>query len=176
MAQLSGDNGPVTVVSYAEPELRLVCASFSMSKQCRGDPYLVDRWRTRDGMSSRINTSRGVAIKGYDPVAYFVEGVPTPGSSEITTSWAGATWWFATVVNREAFTANPDHFAPQFGGWCSAGKALHIPMKGSPMKWRIENDQLFLQANFISYALHGMLDNRIQQLATESGNNEPDSR
>jgi len=65
---------------------------------------------------------------------------------------------------------------PQFDGYCSASEALHIPIKGSPKRWRIENDQLFLQANIISYSLHGLLKERAHRLAKIPNNDEPDSK
>ncbi len=123
-------------------------------------------------METRLNAKDGIALKGYDPVAYFAVGVPTKGTEQFTAAWGGSTWWFASEANREAFLADPEHFVPQFGGYCSAGKALHIPIKGSPKRWRIENDQLFLQANIVSYTLHGMLKDRIHQLAEAPTGND----
>ena len=58
-----------------------------------------------------------VAIKGYDTVAYFKEGRAVKGKSEFSHSWNEATWHFKNADNRELFAANPDHFAPQFGGY-----------------------------------------------------------
>ena len=61
--------------------------------------------------------SNGVAIKGYDPVAYFVLGGPRPGSSAFEHTWQGATWRFANAHHLELFKAAPEKYAPQYGGY-----------------------------------------------------------
>ena len=126
-------------------------------------------------MVTRINAKNGVAIKGYDSVAYFADGAPTQGTQEFTADWGGSNWWFSSEANLDAFLADPEHFVPQFGGYCSAGEAPQVPIKGSPKRWRIENDQLFLQANVVSYALHGMLKDRINKLAETPRSDESGS-
>ena len=70
------------------------------------------------GKKSEINTSWGnVAIKGYDPVAYFTAGKPLEGSKEFETEWRGAKWRFANSKHLELFKADPDAYAPQYGGY-----------------------------------------------------------
>lgn len=65
-----------------------------------------------------INTdSRGVAIGGYDPVAYFTQGKAVKGSEEFTYSWMGAQWHFTSGEHREMFKSNPEGYAPQYGGY-----------------------------------------------------------
>ena len=65
-----------------------------------------------------INTDkRGVAIKGYDTVAYFTVGKPVPGKRKFQTAWQGATWYFANPKHRDLFVANPKKYAPQYGGY-----------------------------------------------------------
>ena len=59
----------------------------------------------------------GVAIKGYDPVAYFTEGEAVKGKSEFTHSWNEAKWYFASEANRDLFAADPERYAPQYGGY-----------------------------------------------------------
>jgi YHS domain-containing protein len=87
---------------------------------------------------------RGVAVGGYDPVAYFTEGRPRQGSAAITVTHAGATWRFASERNREAFLANPAAFAPQFGGHCAWAAAEGYLAKGDPAHWRIVAGKLYL--------------------------------
>jgi YHS domain-containing protein len=69
--------------------------------------------------TERIVTDRltGFAIGGFDPVAYFTDGKPVPGRAEFELSSAGVVWRFANEGNRAAFAANPDVYAPQFGGY-----------------------------------------------------------
>jgi len=65
-----------------------------------------------------INTdSRGLAIEGYDPIAYFTERKPLKGSKEFTYKWMGATWRFASAEHLDLFKSNPETYAPQYGGY-----------------------------------------------------------
>jgi YHS domain-containing protein len=59
----------------------------------------------------------GIAIKGYDPVAYFDEGGPAKGTEEYSFEWNGAKWLFSTKEHLESFSENPEKFAPQYGGY-----------------------------------------------------------
>ena len=62
-------------------------------------------------------TSSGVAIKGYDTVAYHTENRAVIGNSEISYSWNGAVWYFANAKNRDLFAVDPERYAPQYGGY-----------------------------------------------------------
>ncbi len=67
---------------------------------------------------SEINSNwRGVAIKGYDTVAYFTQGKPVKGESKFEYKWKDATWRFANVEHLELFKAEPEKYAPQYGGY-----------------------------------------------------------
>ena len=59
----------------------------------------------------------GLAIKGYDPVAYFTLGGPVKGKSEFEYKWEGAKWRFSTSKHLNLFTSNPEKYAPQYGGY-----------------------------------------------------------
>ena len=61
--------------------------------------------------------SFGVAIKGYDSVAYFTEGKAVKGSEKYTFSWNEAVWYFSSAEHRELFAANPKKYVPHRGGW-----------------------------------------------------------
>ena len=92
------------------------------------------------------STSKG-AIKGYDPVAYFTESKPVLGKKEFTYSWKDATWHFASEDNLEKFKANPEKYAPQYGGYCAYGVAQGYAVKIEPEAWEIVNDKLYLNYN-----------------------------
>jgi len=62
-------------------------------------------------------TSEGVAIKGYDPVAYFTDGGPVKGSPDLQYEWHGAKWRFASREHLQLFRENPEKYAPQYGGY-----------------------------------------------------------
>ncbi len=89
----------------------------------------------------------GVAIKGYDPVAYFTEGRPVKGSAEFAKEWLGAKWQFASAKNRDAFAANPVKYMPQFGGYCSKAMSDGFVKSLDPDAWRIIDGKLYVYAS-----------------------------
>jgi len=66
----------------------------------------------------------GVILSGYDTVAYFTQNKAVKGSAEITASYKGAIYRFASSQNRDLFVKDPAKYAPQYGGWCAYGVAL----------------------------------------------------
>jgi YHS domain-containing protein len=84
------------------------------------------------------------AVGGYDPVAYFNQGKPVPGSREFTHQWKGATWRFASAANRAAFAASPAKYAPQYGGYCAWAVSQGYTAKGDPNVWKIVSGKLYL--------------------------------
>lgn len=92
-----------------------------------------------------VNTTfTGVAIKGYDPVAYFTAGKPMKGSSDFAYEWNGAEWRFASEGNRDAFKADPVKYAPQFGGYCAWAVSRGYTAGIDPDAWKIVNSRLYL--------------------------------
>ena len=91
--------------------------------------------------------SAGLAIHGYDPVAFFQQGRPVKGSAEHSHQWSGATWRFASVAARDAFAGDPQRFAPQFGGYCAWAVSQHYLAPGDPNFWKIVDGKLYLNAN-----------------------------
>jgi YHS domain-containing protein len=65
----------------------------------------------------------GIALRGYDPVAYFKSGQPVRGTAAYTAEYRGSTFQFASQANRDAFVADPARYAPQYGGFCAFGAA-----------------------------------------------------
>lgn len=88
--------------------------------------------------------AKGVALKGFDPVAYFLAGAPTRGLPTHSATWQGATYHFSNAANREAFVAKPDAYAPQYGGYCAMGVAGGAKFDIDPTAWRVENGRLYL--------------------------------
>lgn len=88
-----------------------------------------------------------LALRGYDPVAYFSGGQPTPGSADFSAEYMGAVYHFASAQNRDAFTANPAKYAPAYGGFCAMGAALGKKLDGDPTIWKIVNDRLYLNVS-----------------------------
>ena len=88
-----------------------------------------------------------LAVGGYDPVAYFAAGMAEKGSSELTYEWMGATWQFASVQNRELFHANPDKYAPEYGGYCAYAVANGATASGDPEVWKVVDGKLYLNVS-----------------------------
>jgi YHS domain-containing protein len=84
------------------------------------------------------------AVGGYDPVAYFKEGKPVAGKSDITWTWKGASWRFASAENREAFRQKPEAYAPAYGGYCAWAVSQGYTAKGDPKYWKIVDGRLYL--------------------------------
>lgn len=79
---------------------------------------LIVTLTTQASAFEEVNTnSFGVAIKGYDPVAYFTDGEAVKGKSQFSYTWNEANWYFASTANRDLFAADPEHYAPQYGGF-----------------------------------------------------------
>lgn len=86
----------------------------------------------------------GIAIGGYDPVAYFTRNKAEKGSKEYAYDWLGATWYFVSAKHRDLFAADAIKYAPQYGGNCSAQIARGDVAAVSPEAWRIVDGKLYL--------------------------------
>lgn len=93
---------------------------------------------------AKVNAEQGVAIRGYDAVAYHAEGRPVRGSASFTHAWNGATWRFANAANRDRFAADPTRFAPAYGGFCAWAAAEGYTAPIDPNAWRIVDGKLYL--------------------------------
>ncbi len=91
-----------------------------------------------------IYARRGVAINGYDPVAYFTAARPVKGKKAHRVMWKGAIWLFSSAANREAFEADPRRYAPRFGGYCSFAVSRGYTASTDPNAWRIHDGRLYL--------------------------------
>lgn len=92
-----------------------------------------------------INTNfRGVAVKGYDVVAYFQQSKPVKGNKSFTFKWKNATWYFSSAANLEAFKSDPERYAPQFGGYCAWAVSQGYTANIDPEAWRIVDGKLYL--------------------------------
>jgi len=86
----------------------------------------------------------GVAIDGYDPISYFTDAEPQPGSPDNEYWWGGVPWYFASEANRDVFMRAPEVYAPQFGGHCAMGLARGYLSDGKPRIYAIEKMKLYL--------------------------------
>ncbi|MEQ8604525.1 MAG: YHS domain-containing (seleno)protein [Marivibrio sp.] len=89
----------------------------------------------------------GVAIDGYDPVAYFTQGAPVEGSSAHAFDWNGAEWRFASADHLEMFKADPEKYAPAYGGYCAWAVSQGYTASIDPEAWKIVDGSLYLNYN-----------------------------
>ena len=86
----------------------------------------------------------GVAINGYDTVAYFTENKPVKGSPAFTTAWNGAQWQFASQKHLDLFKATPEKYAPQYGGYCAYGVSKGYLVSIEPEQFTVLDGKLYL--------------------------------
>ena len=84
------------------------------------------------------------AINGYDPVAYFTVGKPVKGQDGLVTEWMGAKWKFSSQANLDLFKANPEKYAPQYGGYCAYGVTQGSLVKVEPEQFTLRDGKLYL--------------------------------
>lgn len=87
------------------------------------------------------------AIQGYDTVAYFTVGRATKGKDEFVHDWMGAKWKFVSQANLELFRADPEKYAPQYGGYCAYGVAQDDLVSIEPDKFSVIGGKLYLNYN-----------------------------
>jgi YHS domain-containing protein len=85
-----------------------------------------------------------VALRGYDPVSYFTAGHPEKGSPEFSASFDDATYWFKNADNRALFVTDPDHYAPQFDGYCAIMVSRGEKAEPDPEAWAISDGKLYV--------------------------------
>lgn len=91
-----------------------------------------------------IFSTEAGAIRGYDPVAYFTQHKPVKGKEALSYQWQGAEWHFSTQANLDAFKAEPEKFAPQYGGYCAYGVAQGYTPETDPAAFKVVNGKLYL--------------------------------
>ena len=100
------------------------------------------------GGVARVNkTPDGLAVRGFDAVAYFVAQNAVQGDGKYEYVWNGAKWLFSSKENMEKFKQNPEAFAPQFGGYCSYAVSRGYTADADPTAWKIVDGKLYLNYN-----------------------------
>lgn len=94
--------------------------------------------------AAAVNAENGVAVRGTDVVAYFTDGRPTAGRAEFAHQWQGATWLFASAAHRDLFAADPERYAPAYGGFCAFAVSEGYTAPIDPNAWRIVDGRLYL--------------------------------
>mgnify|MGYP000155018544 CR=1 FL=1 len=94
-----------------------------------------------------FHAERGLAVGGYDTVAFFVERRPVLGHADHAVMWKGAIWRFVSADNQRRFESDPRSYAPVFGGYCAYAVSQGYLMSGSPQAWQIVDNELYLLYN-----------------------------
>jgi len=119
--------------------LRVMAAALFVGTAIRACPA----WAQDSG---QVDTPR-LALKGYDPVAYFTEGRPTPGNSQFESNWDEARYRFASDQHMSMFRGDPDRYLPQFAGSCAMGMSYGVKVEANPENWLISDGRLFVFAS-----------------------------
>ena len=109
----------------------LIVAGATISGSARADPPIFN--------------THGVAIFGSDTVAYHTLEKAVEGSPEFTHEWMDMTWRFVSAEHRDLFAADPEKYAPAYGGWCAYAVAFGMKVATDPEAWRIVDGRLYLQ-------------------------------
>jgi len=90
-----------------------------------------------------VNPATGLALSGFDPVAYFTDHAPRLGHADLELNHDGAVWRFLNPGNRDAFRDHPDTYTPRFGGYDPVGVTRNRSVAGNPQVWAIVGDRLY---------------------------------
>ncbi len=99
------------------------------------------------GSPVNVAGASGIALDGYDPVAFFTERKPLHGNPGITGTYQDATYLFANEKHRSAFEQNPGKYVPQYGGYCAYGVAVGALFPVDIDTWQVRNGKLYLNLN-----------------------------
>ncbi|MBM3530261.1 MAG: YHS domain-containing protein [Alphaproteobacteria bacterium] len=126
-------------------------AAFALALAWTAFAWTASAWTAGPALARSPEIYTGIlsstAVGGYDPVAYFTDGKPVEGKREFSHTWKGVSWRFANARNRDAFKANPENYAPQYGGYCAWAVSQGYTAKGDPRHWKIVGGRLYLNYN-----------------------------
>jgi len=109
-----------------------------------------------------------LAIEGYDTVAYFTDGEAVEGRKEYQTEWMNANWRFATDEHLHMFLANPEKYAPQYGGYCAYAVSNNGLADIDPEQFHIYEDKLYL--NYKARILQEWLPEKLERIEAANEN------
>lgn len=118
-----------------------------------------------------VDPNRGLALSGFDPVAYFTDGKPLMGRDDVEMEHAGAVWRFRNEGNRAAFAANPEVYQPAFGGYDPMAVTRGVATAGHPQIWLIRDERLYL---FYSAEAREAFAAAAESIALDAGKKWPD--
>ncbi len=115
-----------------------------MKNDKMGKSMMKGNMMHKDMMTKVDKDANGLAINGYDAVSYFTDMKPMMGKSDYTFEWNGAKWQFTNEKNLNMFKANPDKYAPQYGGYCAYAVSKNMLAPVDPTAWKIIDGKLYL--------------------------------
>ncbi len=102
---------------------------------------------TAPTIETSVSSRDGVAISGFDPVAYFTDREPVAGSATYAVRWRGTVWHFTSAENARLFRSEPERFAPQYGGYSVYGMSRARAYRANPRVFDIIDGKLYLSRN-----------------------------
>jgi hypothetical protein len=140
-AQRQERNGSRSGMGFS-PRIALIALSASLAGVTLGPQTPGAQAATTERVV--VNRYSGLAIEGFDPVAYFADARPVVGLPEYEASESGAVWRFRNASNRASFVAHPDIYGPQFGGYDPIDLARGVTFAGNPLFWLVSGERLYL--------------------------------
>lgn len=114
-------------------------------------PLLLSDAFGTDGTAADEAGGKDIAIRGYDPVAYFKPGEAKKGDPSHSCSWHNLTWHFQSEEHRQFFQGNPEKFVPQYNGYCAWAMTEARKAETDPEVWKIVNGKLYLSCSNAAY-------------------------
>lgn len=114
-----------------------------------------------------------IALKGYDPVSYFTDGKPEQGSNEFTFAFDDTVYWFKSAEHRDKFASDPEHYAPQFDGYCAIQLSRGVKAEADPEAWTVTNGKLYV---FMKKGGPGLFSKQPVAIAEKASENWPKLR
>ena len=115
--------------------------------RARADEFWAGQSRSRAYINARNVPASGVGLDGYSPVSYFTTGGPEKGDPAFAVEHRGVIYYLTSAAEVEMFTADPDRFEPQCGGWCAFGMAVEDKFPVDPSSYRVIGDRLYVFLN-----------------------------
>jgi YHS domain-containing protein len=129
-------------------KFRSLVAAFVATATIAGPLAITPAFAGVPGSTSSINVdAQGLALGGYDPVAYFDTGKPTHGEAKITASYGGARYQFASEAHRKTFLSDPKKYVPEFGGFCAVGTSFGEKVDIDPNTGKVVKGKLYVNSN-----------------------------
>ena len=102
---------------------------------------------TSGARAGEVNQTDGLALRGYDPVAYFTPHKAVKGDPQWTATHHGVTYEFASQEDQTAFQADPDKYVPQYGGFCALATSVGVKADADPKEFVVRDGKLFVNNN-----------------------------